>query len=109
MRYSEVYDALKETGLPVTYEFWENGDIPPLPYIVFTYPDNDDFIADNTNYSEIVTLQVGLYTKRRSVAVERGVENVLKQYFTPYRKTSDYVSADSLQETLYTLEVAING
>lgn len=110
MTYEEIYQALESTGLPVTYEFWESPDnIPALPYIVFTYPGNNDFVADDVNYATIVRLEVGLYTKRKSIAVERNVEQVLNEKLGPFFKTSDYVSADSMQETLYTLEVAING
>jgi hypothetical protein len=60
------------------------------------------------NYATIVRLEVGLYTKRKSIAVERNVEQVLNEKLGPFFKTSDYVSADSMQETLYTMEVAIN-
>lgn len=110
MTYEEIYQALESTGLPVTYEFWESPEnIPALPYIVFTYPGNNDFMADGVNYATIVRLEVGLYTKRKSIAVERNVEQVLNEKLGPFFKTSDYVSADSMQETLYTLEVAING
>ena len=109
MTYQEIYDALETTALPVTYGFWKDGTIPPLPYIVFTYPGNNDFIADNVNYAEIVRMEVGLFTKRKSIAVERTVEAVLNTKFGPYFKTSEYVSADSMQETIYSLEVAVNG
>lgn len=110
MTYKDIYDILVTTGLPVTYEFWESPDsIPPLPYIVFTYPSNNDFKADNTNYAEIVRLEVGLYTKRKNFTVERGVEAVLNSKLGPFFKTCEYVSADHMHETLYTLEVAING
>ena len=109
MTYEEISTALKTTNLPVTFQFWDSPDnIPPLPYIVFTYPRSNDFMADNTNYVEITELEVGLYTKRKSIAVERSVEAVLKSKIGPYFKTSDYVPADSMHETLYTLEVAIN-
>lgn len=110
MTYEEIYTALQSTGLPVTYEYWESPEnIPPLPYIVFTYPGNNDLMADDTNYAEIVRLQVGLYTRRKSIAVERNVEQVLNSKLGPFFKTSEYVSNDLMQETLYTLEVAING
>lgn len=108
MTYEELFSTLQTTGLPVTYEYWESPEsIPQLPYIVFTYPSNNDMIADNKNYAEIAVVEVGLYTKRRSIAVERNVEAVLNT-FGPYDKTSDYVSADQVQETIYTMEVAIN-
>ncbi len=110
MTYDEVFTALKETHLPVTYEGWASpDDIPSLPYIVFYYPENHDMYADNINYAEIVQLDVRLYTQRRSITVEHAVEAVLKQYFGSYYKDSEYVSADMMQETTYLLEVAING
>ena len=110
MTHAEVFEALKKTGLPVTFEAWYSPDtIPALPYIVFTYPFNNDFYADNTNYTHIVQLDVRLYTKRKSIADERMVENVLNQYIGTYVKQSEYVANDAMQETTYLLEVAING
>lgn len=110
MTYEEVFEALQETGLPVTYEaFASPDDIPELPYIVFTYPENRDTYADNRNYGQIVQLDVRLYTKRKSISVERAVEAVLNQFIGTYFKQSEYVSADAMQETTYLLEVAING
>lgn len=110
MTYQEIFEALEETRMPVTYESWSSPDaIPALPYIVFTYPESDDLYADNTNYGQIVQLDVRLYTKRKSIADERMVENVLNRYLGAYYKQSEYVSADAMQETTYLLEVAING
>ena len=80
-----------------------------LPYIVFTYPESDDLYADNTNYGHIMQLDVRLYTKRKSIADERTVENVINTYIGAYLKQSEYVYADSMQETTYLCEVAING
>lgn len=108
MTYKEIYSSLKTTGLPVAFNSWESPEnVPPLPYIVFTYPDNNDFMADDTNYQEIVTLEVGLYTKRKSIETEKAVEAKLLEHFHTFYKTSEYVSADQMQETLYTLEVMI--
>ena len=107
MTYQEIYDALCEIGLPVALNRWDMPKIPDLPYIVFTYPQNKDFMADDTNYAEIVQLEVGLYTKRKNIALEHSVEAVLKEHFGAFFKTSEYVPADAIQETLYTTEVAI--
>lgn len=107
MTYQEIYDALCETGLPVALNRWDMPRIPDLPYIVFTYPQNNDFRADDINYAEIVQLEVGLYTKRKNIALEHSVEAVLTEHFGAFFKSSDYVPADAVQETLYTTEVAI--
>jgi hypothetical protein len=52
---------------------------------------------------------VRLNTKRKSIADERTVENVINTYIGAYLKQSEYVSADAMQETTYLCEVAING
>lgn len=110
MTYKDIFDALEKTGLPVAFNYWETPEeVPELPYIVFAYPDNNDFVADNTVYAEIVTLEIGLYCKRKSISTEKAVEAVILANFGPYDKTSTYVSADAVQETLYTLEVIVNG
>lgn len=110
MTYEDVFEALERTGMPVTYEAWASpDDIPSLPYIVFTYPESDDLYADNINYGHIMQLDVRLYTKRKSIADERTVENVINTYIGAYLKQSEYVSADAMQETTYLCEVAING
>lgn len=108
MDYQGIFDALEETELPVAFNYWEIGQVPALPYIVFTFPDNNDFVADNSNYAEIVTLEVNLYCPRKSIETEQAVEAVLSEYFGPYFKTSIYVSADNMQETTYTMEVVIS-
>lgn len=108
MTHKEINDALCLTGLPVTFNYWPGERIPPLPYIVFTYPQNNDFRADNVNYVEITQMEVGLYCKNKSIATEKMVERVLNEQFGAFFKTSMYVNADAVQETIYTMEVIVN-
>lgn len=108
MTFKEIYEAVCETNLPVTVNFWEK-DIPELPYIVITYPQNNDMYADNTNYAEIAQIDIGLYTKRKNITLEHAVEAVLARHFGSWFKSSDWVNNDHLQETIYTTEMVING
>ena len=64
MTFDEIYDAVLETGLPVAVNFFEK-DIPTPPYIVITYPQNNDMYGDNSNYAEITQIDIALYAKRR--------------------------------------------
>lgn len=107
MTYQEIYSALCETNLPVALNRWDMKHIPDLPYIVFTYPQNNDLQADNINYSEIVQLEIGLYSKTKNIALEHSVEAIITEHFGGFFKTSDYAVTDAVQETLYTTEVAI--
>ncbi len=108
MTYQEIKAALQETTLPVVYNAWEIGQAPALPYIVFTYPNNSDFMADDQNYVEIVALNIELYTQRRDIALEHQVEAVLKKYFQ-YDKSSIWIEDEQMNETIYQTEVIING
>lgn len=108
MTFDDIYDAVLETGLPVAVNFFEK-DIPNPPYIVITYPQNNDMYADNSNYAEITQIDIALYAKRKNAALERSVENVLKEHFGSWFKSSEWVNSDHLQETIYTTEMTING
>lgn len=106
MTYDEIYAALCETELPVVYNFWEADAVPELPFIIFSYPNNLDYIADNTNYVTIVTLEVELFTKRKNLAIEAAVEAILSKYWA-YTKSSQWIDADDVQQTIYDMEVII--
>lgn len=107
MTYQEIFTMLQETNLPVAYDFFETEQ--QLPYIAFVYPSNNDFIADNSNYAEIVRIEVELYTERKSIPTEKILEAVLKSHNIVYTKTSMWLESESMNETIYEMEIAING
>lgn len=108
MTYQEVYEMLKSTGLPVTYLSWQIGSVPALPYIVYYYPNSDDFIADNINYQKINALNVELYTKNKDFATESLVEAILSQNSLVYEKTETWLEDEEMFQILYETEVIVN-
>lgn len=109
MTYQDIQTKLELTGLPVVQNFWKIGEVPALPYIVYTFPNNSDFNADNTNYIEIVGMEVELYTNTKEIETEKAVEAVILAEFGPYGKTSSWISSEDMQQTIYSMEVVING
>ena len=109
MTYKQVFDMLKTTNLSVVYNSWEIGSVPALPYIVFTFPNNDDLFADNTNYQTIVQLNIELYSKNKDFTTEGTLESVLNSNGIPFQKSSVWIDSENLYQTLYTTEVLING
>lgn len=109
MTHKDIYDMLASTNIPVTYRFWKIGHVPSLPYIVYYYPNHDDFIADNSNYQAIAALNVELYTKNKDFATEEAVESILNEYGLVYDKTETYLETENMFEILYESEVIING
>ena len=106
MTYQDIQTKLERTGLPVVQNFWEIGHVPELPYIVYTFPNNSDF---NANYVEIVGMEVELYTDTKEIDTEKAVEAVILAEFGPYDKTSSWISSEHMQQTIYSMEVIING
>ena len=108
MTYQDIQTKLELTRLPVVQNFWEIGQVPALPYIVYTFPNNSDFNADNDNYVEIVGMEVELYTDTKDIPAEKAVEAVIRAQFGPFDKTSSWISSEHMQQTIYTLEVIIS-
>lgn len=107
MTYQDIFSMLQETHLPVAYNFFETPKT--LPYIIFTFPTNNDFVADNSNYVEIVRVQIELYTERKSIPTERILEGVLKSHNCVYEKSSAWIESESMNVTYFEMEILING
>lgn len=108
MTNKEVFEMLEETNLPVVYWSWRNS-APALPYIVYYYPNSEDFIADNINYQSINALNIELYTENKDFTTEGILETVLKKYSLGYDKTETFLNSENMYQILYETEVLING
>lgn len=118
MTYEEITAMIAEmaeevgVGCRYTYEQWPPEDperVPSPPYILFAYPENNDFFADNINYQAFVQLRIELYTDYKDFAAEAAVERVLRRHELHYEKTSEYITEERMNMALYDTEVCING
>lgn len=105
----EVKNMLEETGFPVSYHHFEEGEVPALPYLIYLYPGTNDFSADGVVYQGINQLDIELYTDKKDVKTEKRVEAVLKKHGFFYKKTEGYIETEKMYEVLYEMEVLING
>lgn len=106
MTYKEVKTLLSTTNLPVVYYQWPEGQAPEPPYLVFYYPGDNDFIADDTNYQKIRELTVELYTDQKDFAMEEVVEGVLSGMV--YSRFETYINEERMFLVTYEMEVIIN-
>lgn len=109
MTYIQIKELIESIGLPFNYFQWEVGQVPDLPYILFYYPERNDFLADGKNYQHIARLNIELYTSKKDFAREAEVEAVLENAGIVYEKEEQYISDERMYEVLYTMEVLING
>lgn len=113
MTYEEIFDLIKSIGYPCSFESFPEDDdgkvkVPPLPYIVFLYPETDDVYADDENYACIQNIDIELYTKHKDFTAEAAVERVLKSHNITYTKNGSYNRAESMYGVLYAAQIVIN-
>ena len=109
MTYKEIKTMIAGIGLPYAYyQFSEDTGQAP-PFICFYYTDNDDFLADNTNYQTIVTLNVEFYSDQKDFTTEATIEAALTCAGLVFAKDETFIDSEKMHETIYTMEVVING
>lgn len=108
MTHAEIYEAIESAGLPVAYYAFPEGAVPALPFIVYYYPNSNNFGADDAVYQKIEALNVELYTKVKDFALEETVEGALAS-LGYWEKSETYLTSEEMYEVLYQTEVMING
>ncbi len=108
MTYEEIKEMIESIGLDFTYYQWDIGSAPELPYILFYYPERNDFLADGRNYLKITKLNIELYSDNKDFDNEEAIESVLDEYGLVYQKEEQYISEERMYEVLYTMEVNLN-
>ena len=76
-----ILDELKYNGkkLPIRYSHYEEGKVPPLPYLLYYVSGRDDLIADNINYIPRQNIEVELYSKNTEFALLGEIEKKLNE------------------------------
>ena len=105
MTFIEVKQMIESIGLPFTYDSFPNNIAPTPPYIVFNYPQNDDFGADNINYVSIDVLNIELYSASKDFANEQAIESVLAQNGFYYENSEAYIRSENLFQITYVTQV----
>lgn len=107
MTYKEVSEMISSIGLPYAYyQFPDNTELQP-PFICFLFSDDNDFIADNTNYQLIRALTVELYTDNKDFALEQTVEDTLNGSGLVYSRNETYLDTEKMNMVTYTTEIVI--
>lgn len=103
---TEMSEAI---GGEFNYLMFSENSAPNPPYILFYYPQRDDFLADNEAYQIITQLNIELYTSEKDFEKENALEAVLTGYGFVFSKTESWLNDEKLYEILYTMEVCLDG
>ena len=105
MTYQDVLGMLDETGLPSAYHHFAEGESPDPPFLVFLFPESDNFGADNRVYQKIDVLNIELYTDREDPEIEADVEAVLSNHDLFYNKSEVWIESEKMYEVLYQVRI----
>ena len=105
MTYDEIVGMAEETGLPVAYDHFAEGDSPEPPFLIFLFPSSDNFSADGQVFVKIDALHFELYTDTKQSDVEARVEAALDRRGLFYDKSEVWIAEERLYEVLYSMEV----
>ena len=107
MTRKEIAQMIKNWDIPNTYNVFPNNIAPNPPYIVFNYPNINDFGADNENYVNIDILNIELYTKIKDFELEKQIETALNKCGFYYDKSEAYIRSEKLYQITYVMQVII--
>lgn len=109
MTREKIAEMVESIGLPTAYyEF--NDDTPQEPpFVCWFFSRDDDFKADDINYSHIEVLNIELYTRYKDFELDATIESVLNAHGLVYAKESNKIDAERIWQTSYESEVIING
>ena len=96
---------MDEMKLPHAYHHFVEGESPEPPFLVFLYPNSDNFAADGMVYFKVNRLNIELYTDIKDVELEETVEAVLDKHGIFYEKSEVWIESENLYEVLYQMEV----
>ena len=106
--YQEIADFIGlDIGLNYAYYSFPTDQAPPLPYLVYFYPDRNDMMADNENYARVETLIIELYTETKDFFIENRVESFFKYRGLTYDKTETFINKENMYQCYYEAQVII--
>lgn len=105
--YADVNSVIASIGIPYAYHHFEENQAPDLPFLVFNYPERNDFIAEDMNYQDITDLDILLYTVNKDFELEARIEQLLKEHKWVFYKSESYIEQEKMYEIRYETEVVI--
>lgn len=107
MTHAEVATMIGSVGLPFAYYQFPNDSGQEPPFICFYYPNNNDVIADNSNYQKVEHLIIELYTDNKDFDHEAAIEAVLSSNELVYTRDEEYLGSERMFMVVYETDVII--
>ncbi|HYE11357.1 MAG TPA: hypothetical protein VEF53_14385 [Patescibacteria group bacterium] len=95
MTLTEFKTILKSTDMPVAYHHFKEAQA--RPFVIYAADGENDLMADNEHYLEIISGYIELYTDIKDPAAEETIKAALKNNHISYRKENeDYIDTEEV-------------
>ena len=100
-------EIMNQIGLPWAYHHFAEGESPDPPFVLYLYPESDNFGADNIVYSKGTRVYLELYTDLKDPNKEELIESTLEANEIFWEKSEVWIESESLYEVLYSFEMEV--
>lgn len=105
MKYNEIVTMLEEASLPLAYHHYAEGESPDPPFLLFSFPAEDTFAADDIVYISFPEVDVELYTDKKAPSLERKLEEIFTRHEVYWSKSEVWIAEEKMYEVRYELTV----
>lgn len=109
MTKEQVKQMLDATSMQYAYHHFAEGEAPSLPYLIYYYPDSDNFAADDSVYLRALDLTIELYSKKRDFDKEWNLEEDLFLHGLFWQKHEVYIESEKVYLVRYEMEGQVMG
>lgn len=106
MKIDEVKSLLGPLGIPVAYRKFtpkKESPTPQPPFIIFTFPRERGYGADDGNYIKYKNLNIELYTAQKNEILEESLEKLINAF--EYDKSEDYIDEEEMYQIEYDIDI----
>lgn len=105
MTHNQIVAMLEETGLPLAYDHFAEGESVDPPFLVFLFPGSNNMFADDCVYLKVNELHVELYTEKKEPEIEARLEEIFATHDILWEKSEVWIESEKLYEVLYVTEI----
>ena len=100
-------NIMQEIGLPWAYHHYAEGESPDPPFMLYLYPQSDNFGADNIVYAKGTLVYIEVYTDLKDPTLEEQIESILESHQIYWDKSEMWIESEKLYEVLYSFEMEV--
>ena len=89
IEHKDLFDLLKTLNIPVAYDHFDSDKQVQIPFMVYRETSPETFRADGITYHQFFNYEIEHIKKKKEVALERQLEQLLTNNNIPYSKNDE--------------------